>query len=162
MSGDTVMIMMINKIRKEETFMKNKGYTIIEAVIAMFLVVTMVGAVFSALMSGSRAIISSTDKEEVLYTMQSTYSMLKDCRDNENCLLRDLGAECINNQLENCDALFTYNFQNICKDGNGNLSYSVKGIEGPTHTVSFYQTTAQNVTFKDMFEILDIESSCNE
>lgn len=140
--------------------MKNKGYTIIEAVIAMFLVVVMVGAVFSSLMSGRRAIVSSSDKEEVLYTMQSAYSMIKDCADNTNCLLRDL--ECTGTDLKECDKLFTFNFENICKDGNGNFSYSVKDFSGSTHMVKFYQTTQTEVKFQDMFKVLEIESNCQE
>ncbi len=145
--------------------MKNKGYTIIEAVIAMFLVVTMVGAVFSALMSGRRAIVTSSDKEEVLYTMQSAYSLLKDCRDNSNCLLNDLGKECNvkDKELEDCDALFTYNFPNICKNSDGHLEYTIKNIEGDTHIVSFHHpASTEEVKFKDMFDVLDIQSNCNQ
>ena len=101
--------------------MKNKGYTIMEAVVAMFLVLVMVGAVFSALMSGRRAITSSTEREEVFYSLQSAYTMLKDCRGNNDCDLKNI-LNCNNIlfetgsfDLKNCRELFSSNFQSICK-----------------------------------------------
>ena len=111
--------------------MKNKGYTMIEAVVAMFLVVVMVGAVFSALMSGRRAITSSTEKEEVFYSLQSAYGMLKDCRSNpHNCHLRELvcgtDSTCtlgISGNLHGVNDLFTFNFQNLCQGTNQNNNY---------------------------------------
>ncbi|MBO4707308.1 MAG: hypothetical protein J5594_01955 [Elusimicrobiaceae bacterium] len=107
--------------------MNNKGYTIMEAVVAMFLIVVMVGAVFSALMSGRRAIVTSSEREEVLYSIQSAYGMLKDCRNNDNCQLGVSGCEHLYSgggttdadgyhDLKTCGDLFTFNFNNLCKD----------------------------------------------
>ena len=137
--------------------MNKKGYTIIEAVIAMFLVVTMVGAVFSALMAGRRAIVTSSDKEEVLYTMQSAYGMIKDCKNNSTCLLREL--ECTETDLRECNDLFTYNFTYICPT-DGVLEYADKNIAEDTHSVKFYQPTSTTINFSNMFGILDIQSNC--
>ena len=100
--------------------MKNKGYTIMEAVIAMFLVLVMVGAVFSALMSGRRAITATSEKEEVFYSLQSAYTMFKDCRVNADCFLHaQSGLNCSNavfdptqHEFKDCDKLFTFNFKN--------------------------------------------------
>ena len=118
--------------------MNNKGYTIMEAVIAMFLVVVMVGAVFSALMSSRRAIVSSSEREEVFYTLKSTYGMLKDCRSNPDCYLHNSsGLKCTaatfeagEHNLENCNGLFTSNFGNLCK----------KGTDFPGNTGAFKYT----------------------
>jgi len=139
--------------------MKNEGYTIIEAVIAMFLVVVMVGAVFSSLMAGRRAIVTAADKEEVLYTMQSAYSMIKDCKGNDHCLLKDL--DCSGANLKECDGLYTFNFENICKNGNGTFNYSLTDASG-AYNVKFYQPTTSQVDFINMFEVLNIQSNCNE
>ena len=114
--------------------MKNKGYTIMEAVIAMFLVIVMVGAVFSAMMSSRRAIITSSEREELFYSLNSTYGMLKDCRSNpRRCHLKSLS--CFSgmpgsNDLRNCNELFTFNFQNLCQEANsGIFEYTVKESE---------------------------------
>lgn len=116
--------------------MKSKrGYTIMEAVIAMFLVVVMVGAVFSALMSSRRAIVASSEREEVLYSLQSAYEMIRDCRSNPDCHLMNLG--CDNNvsptypttgdiELKSCTGLFTFNFGNLCKDSTENSGFRYK------------------------------------
>ncbi len=104
--------------------MNKKGYTIMEAIVAMFLVVVMVGAVFSALMSGRRAIVTSSEREEVLYSVQSAYGMLKDCRDSNSCHLSTL-TDCTispstnlysgEHNLKGCDPLFTFEFNSLCK-----------------------------------------------
>ncbi len=118
--------------------MKNKGYTIMEAVIAMFLVLVMVGAVFSALMAGRRAIATSSEKEEVFYTLQSAYGMLKDCRENQAaCHLQKLG--CYTNPFsgnwKTCSNLFTFNFKSVCKNEdneNSKFQYDITSVDGDT------------------------------
>ena len=58
--------------------MKNiKGYTIIEAVIAMLLVSVVVGGIFSALMASRRAIIDPSYKEEMVFAVESANNLLK-------------------------------------------------------------------------------------
>ena len=119
--------------------MNNKGYTIMEAVIAMFLVVVMVGAVFSALMSSRRAIVASSEKEEILYSINSLYGLLKDCRSNPDCQLSKFNS-CNSSfssgnatqDMKNCDELFTFNFKNLCKnDATGKFEYTVRDTDGP-------------------------------
>ena len=148
-------------------FMKNKGYTIIEAVIAMFLVVIMVGAVFSALMAGRRALVASSEKEEVLYTMQSSYNMIKDCRNNNDCLLRSLGCTDIDD-LRNCEGLFTYSFQNVCEHINDNeseFSYDLINVNNTGNKALFYGQTSFNdvgeVEMAPILRRLDMVSFCN-
>lgn len=154
--------------------MKNKrGYTIIEAVIAMFLVVVMVGSVFSALMSGRRAIVSSSEKEEVLYTAQSAYKLIKNCRQNEtNCILKQLGCDIdfsssgSEQNLTECSALFTHNFKNICKEG-GTFTYELSDAS-PSQAGSFYGlnnnfsgVTSENLP-TGLFYTLDVQLSCDK
>lgn len=58
--------------------MKNsKGYTIIEAVIAMLLVSVVVGGIFSALMASRRAIIDPSYKEDMVFAVESANNLLK-------------------------------------------------------------------------------------
>lgn len=58
--------------------MKNsKGYTIIEAVIAMLLVSVVVGGIFSALMASRRAIVDPSYKEEMVFAVESANNLLK-------------------------------------------------------------------------------------
>lgn len=147
--------------------MKNKGYTIMEAVIAMFLVVVMVGAVFSALMSSRRAIITSSEREEVFYSLKSAYGILKDCRSNNNCQLAAWGcpseftAGTRARVLKDCKNLFTFNFDNLCK-GNGVFQYTVTNSAN-TPEVSFMavnnKCTKENLT---NFYVLSMEAQCQE
>lgn len=153
--------------------MNNKGYTIMEAVIAMFLVVVMVGAVFSALMSGRRAITTSSEKEEIFYSLQSTYGMLKDCRSNPDCHLKNLNCNYAytgsNQNLKGCDSLFTFNFANLCKgatetNGVGVFRFNVSSTTtAPTAwlSVSPGVCSDHSVALTD-FYVLNIEASCTE
>ena len=154
--------------------MENKGYTIIEAVVAMFLVVVMVGAVFSALMSGRRAITSSSEREEVLYSLQSAYGMLKDCRSNPDCHLNTLNCSSdlnVNGQtyqnLKACDALFTFNFRNLCKKSADNnfLGYRLDFIDNISG-VFYTSVTASSFDYVDFnfpnFEIVSVDANCTE
>ena len=137
--------------------MNNKGYTMIEAVVAMFLLVVMVGAVFSALMSGRRAITVSTEREEVFYSLQSTYGMLKDCRENpNNCRLFE-SPQCQVNlvgsteyadykTLKDCPLLFTFGFGPLC------------GTSAPDNFLG-YKLDSTPIPFGADFFILDEEGN---
>ncbi len=155
--------------------MKNKGYTIIEAVIAMFLVVVMVGAVFSALMSGRRAIVSSSEKEEVLYSVQSAYMMLKDCRNNPNCHLKtlpnckvDFGGN--TQDLRSCDDLFTFNFKNLCKKytpENDSVHFNYKAYLSSAQPNAWISNTTEcgsrpNTLPESGFDILEMNIDCTD
>jgi len=146
--------------------MNNKGYTIMEAVIAMFLVVVMVGAVFSALMSSRRAIVSSSEKEEILYSINSAYALLKDCRANPACHLGKFGCkhafdEAAEYNWAECNELFTFNFGNVCKDNNGELSYKLVSDNLPE---SFYEPSGTGfgceTNKNDNFYQLSINATC--
>lgn len=154
--------------------MNNKGYTIMEAVVAMFLVVVMVGAVFSALMSGRRAIVTSLEREEVLYSVQSAYGMLKDCRGNENCYLNSLGYGCTGDytagedyhNLKGCNALFTFEFNSLCKgadNGVGSFEYRVRAPNDVSITVPLSITPGgtTSTSLSDVFD-LTISTNCTE
>ncbi len=155
--------------------MKNKGYTIMEAVIAMFLLVVMVGAVFSALMSGRRAIIVSSEREEVFYSLNSVYGMLKDCRSNpQYCHLKDLGCNYSfdvesNQGLKGCDDLFTFTFGNLCKGATSNNSvgqfqFNVKPSDiAPSVWLSVRpgQCLSEPIMLQDFYR-LDIQANCTE
>ena len=152
--------------------MKNKGYTIMEAVIAMFLIVVMVGAVFSALMSGRRAIVTSTDKEDILYSIQSAYGMLKDCRSNtENCYLHR-GLNCnytysaSNQSLAECNHLFTFGFGHLCRGANA-FQYNVTDVGANAGPKAHLKGIVGNVPGdKDVilkkYITLDIQAYCQE
>ncbi len=153
--------------------MENKGYTIMEAVIAMFLVVVMVGAVFSALMSSRRAMVVSSDREEILYSIQSSYGLIKGCR-VDNCLLKSWSCQSISlftgeTDISNCDNLFTFNFENLCKRNVAGNSGSLIYTETPTATgnnpSAFLSVTpgamATSVELQN-FEILNIQATCQE
>ncbi|MDR1124139.1 MAG: type II secretion system GspH family protein [Elusimicrobiota bacterium] len=55
----------------------NKGFTIIEAVIAMLLVAIITGGVFAALMAARRAIIEPSYKEEMAFAAEGVLNELK-------------------------------------------------------------------------------------
>ena len=157
----------------------NKGYTIMEAVIAMFLVVVMVGAVFSALMAGRRAIVSSSEREEIFYSLNSAYGMLKDCRSNtQYCRLANFGTTCphgylsTNQSLQECEQLFTFGFANLCKgaapDNNvGTFQYHavnsdiVPQVQFSSPTASGNGVEAVQFDLPD-FYILQLEAQCTE
>ncbi len=149
--------------------MQNKGYTIMEAVVAMFLVVVMVGAVFSALMSSRRAIISSSEREEVLYSLQSAYGMLKDCRSNTECHLKKMGCNyeySVSDQdLKTCNGLFTFNFKNLCeKDSTGVFSYNVKVSQSlPEAWLSLDPGMCVSKPVQlEHFNVLSLKAQCTE
>jgi len=143
-----------------------------EAVIAMFLVLVMVGAVFSALMSGRRAITASSEREEVLYSLQSAYTMFKDCRANEDCHLHDVsGLNCGSatfgtgsHNFKDCTDLFTFNFKNLCKaDQSGAFEYKIV-ISPNTPQVMLSTPTAvgtDTFSLQDFYE-LNINAQCTE
>lgn len=154
--------------------MKNKGYTIMEAVIAMFLVLVMVGAVFSALMSSRRAIITSSEREELFYSLNSVYGMLKDCRTNpDSCHLKNLnGSNCFsgmpgNQDLISCDGLFTFNFQNLCKATSSEDRTFKYDIQVSSYTPQAWLSylagacPASSITLQN-FYLLDLQANCTE
>ena len=57
--------------------MNKKGFTLVEAVVAMFLVAVIVGGVFTALMAARRAVVESTGKEDMVYFSTSVIDHLK-------------------------------------------------------------------------------------
>jgi len=69
--------------------MNKKGYTIIEAVIAMLLVAVIVTAIFSALMAARRAIIDPSNKEEMVYAVESASNLLKNYVTADNSKISD-------------------------------------------------------------------------
>ena len=155
--------------------MKNKGYTIMEAVIAMFLVVVMVGAVFSALMSSRRAIVTSSEKEEVYYSLKSTYGMLKDCRSNKNCQLKEFkcGSDsgCSLNfsgaveDLKNINQLFTFNFNSLCKEStSGIFQYTAANSNDEPQVWLFNNNNICSDHSEPLknFYVLDIQAQCTE
>jgi len=156
--------------------MNKKGYTIMEAVIAMFLVVVMVGTVFSALMSSRRAIITSSEKEELLYSLNSAYSLLKDCRSNPNCHLQD--SECSHvfaplesgraQEWKNCRELFTFEFKNLCLNPNeeaSHLDFELTDVDGPVYYFIDYESGIPECAeglIPNEFYTLDIDARCTE
>ena len=152
--------------------MKNKGYTIMEAVIAMFLVVVMVGAVFSAMMSSRRAIVTSSEREELFYSLNSAYGMLKDCRSNPaSCHLKSLN--CFSNMpgtkdLKDCNELFTFNFQNLCKNaGAGVFQYKATVSDTPlsidlSNVPNFCQAVKTPQIEAENLYVLELEARCME
>lgn len=157
----------------------NKGYTIMEAVIAMFLVVVMVGAVFSSLMAGRRAIVSSSQREEIFYSLNSTYGMLKDCRSNQDCQLHSLGCPsqlpASNVSLKGCDGLFTFNFANLCKgataDNNfGKFQYNAVNSTFTPDVVPYMEFSSPTaggnapvqINLESDFYILTLSTKCDE
>ena len=144
-----------------------------EAVVAMFLVVVLVGAVFSALMSSRRAIVSSSEKEEVLYSLQSAYGMLKDCRSNPECHLSKWHTDskpCPSlfnvagvQNLKKCDNLFTFNFSNLCKEDDSGI-FQYKVISSPETPVVGFINESGKCTVENLknFNILAIEAECQE
>ena len=154
--------------------MNKKGYTIMEAVIAMFLVVVMVGAVFSALMSSRRAIVSSSEKEELLYSINSAYSLAKDCRSDEACHLKQMnsgGTSCSygfsaaagTQNLKSCDPLFTFNFKNLCKNNGANdkFEYRLTAETGPTGPLIGNNYTQVNNPLHGFYK-LSFTAKCTE
>lgn len=148
--------------------MKNKGYTIMEAVIAMFLVVVMVGAVFSALMSSRRAMIASSEREEVLYAIDSAYAAIKDCRSNTNCSLRScIGVFSFTGpqSIIGCNQFFTFNFDNVCSGTTRAFTYEITDTTSANNPSAFLSTTpgeAPTSVPLQNFEILDIQANCQE
>lgn len=161
--------------------MNNKGYTMIEAVVAMFLLVVMVGAVFSALMSGRRAITVSTEREEVFYSLQSTYGMLKDCRENQdNCRLFEspqcrvylVGSTEYTDYttLKDCPLLFTFGFGPLCGTSapDNFLGYRQKSTPIPFGADFITLDEGGNITYSpnsedgDNFEELSLVANCKE
>jgi prepilin-type N-terminal cleavage/methylation domain-containing protein len=55
----------------------NKGFTILESMVAMILVSVVVGAVFSAVMAARRAIIVPSQREDIIYSVESINNILK-------------------------------------------------------------------------------------
>lgn len=153
--------------------MNKKGYTIMEAVIAMFLVVIMVGTVFSALMSSRRAIISSSEKEEALYSLNSGYFLLKDCRSNPNCHLKDSGCgstftqESGTQSWKTCNELFTFNFKNLCLNNNetSKFDFNLKKVDGPVFNFTANHDgdlVCEMGHSAEEFYTLDIDARCVE
>lgn len=145
-----------------------------EAVIAMFLVVVMVGAVFSALMSGRRAIVTSSEREEVFYSLSSAYNMIKDCRSNSNCHLGHLGcnhsyASHSNQGLATCNDLFTFSFANVCKgvtqdSSLGTFAFNISSTTTAPTAWFFTKENKCELAPKPLpdFYYLDIEANCRE
>ena len=150
-----------------------------EAVIAMFLVVVMVGAVFSALMSSRRAIVTSSEREEIFYTLKSTYGLLKDCRSNPNCQLSkwhttdnpcpsSLEAGAGAKDLKKCNNLFTFNFNNLCKENvpgsPGVFQYTVTDSENKPGAWFYNKNNVcpLNPDILKNFYVLDIQAQCTE
>lgn len=156
--------------------MNNKGYTIMEAVIAMFLVVVMVGTVFSALMSSRRAIIASSEKEEVLYSLNSSYALLKDCRSNPNCHLKDLSCnynfsdQSGTQDWKTCNELFTFNYKNLCLNSNdeerSKFNFKLDKADGPLFHFTGYDSDGSPVCVAGIvpreFYSLNIDARCTE
>lgn len=55
----------------------NKGYTMMESVVAMLLISIIVGGVFSALMASRRAIIEPSAREDMVYAVETVSNRLK-------------------------------------------------------------------------------------
>lgn len=73
--------------------MNNKGYTILESVIAMLLVAIIVGGIFSSLMAARRAIMEPSYREEMMYAVESANNLLKNFVDNDTSGLDDIKGE---------------------------------------------------------------------
>ena len=153
--------------------MRNKGYTIMEAVIAMFLVVVMVGAVFSALMSSRRAMVASSEKEEVYYALYSAYGLIKDCRANTKCGLANWKCRQFLNSvadISSCNQLFTFNFDNLCKrneSGNsGEFSYELSSLPSVNSPQAWFSSSPgqwdEHVAPLMNFNVLNIQANCQE
>lgn len=57
----------------------NKGYTIVEALIAMLLVAIVVGGIFSALMASRRAISEPSSREDTYFAAEDVLNTLREC-----------------------------------------------------------------------------------
>ncbi len=73
--------------------MNNKGYTILESVIAMLLVAIIVGGIFSSLMAARRSIMEPSYREEMMYAVESANNLLKNFVDNNTNNLDEIKAE---------------------------------------------------------------------
>lgn len=148
--------------------MKNKGYTIMEAVIAMFLVVVMVGAVFSALMSSRRAMVASSEREEVYYAVESAYGAIKDCRSHATCALNSCAVHVSGSpdSIIGCNQFFTFNFDNLCRSTTSRaFTYDrtdTASTDNPQVYLSQTPGDAATVFTLPYFHVLDIETNCQE
>lgn len=79
--------------------LNEKGYTIVEGIIAMLLVAIMVGGIFSSLMASRRAIIEPSLKEEMIYSMETVANKLKNAVDTDSDI-----TVCGNDTPLNCDS----------------------------------------------------------
>lgn len=134
----------------------------------MFLVVIMVGAVFSALMSSRRAIVSSSEKEEALYSINSAYYMLKDCRSNPACHMVKFESDCPTKfepgkyGLKDCNELFTFNFGNLCKEGSFDYTLADTPLQLPVCTIDSGGDLVCSSDYTYNFYTFGININCND
>ncbi len=131
--------------------MKNsKGYTIIEAVIAMLLVSVVVGGIFSALMASRRAIIDPSYKEDMVFAVESANNLLKNyittdktkvADDLKNGLCDDGTVDALSVGSHDIACLLPP----VCDQANSLFSYTVSDV-----SVTVPDVTGQNPTLKSI------------
>ena len=133
--------------------MKNsKGYTIIEAVIAMLLVSVVVGGIFSALMASRRAIIDPSYKEEMVFAVESANNLLKNYVTSDKTKVpTDLKNGLCPDEAFETDPLSvdTHKIKcllpPVCEPSASNFTYTVSAV-----TVAVPDVTGQNPTLKSI------------
>jgi type II secretory pathway pseudopilin PulG len=131
--------------------MKNsKGYTIIEAVIAMLLVSVVVGGIFSALMASRRAIIDPSYKEDMVFAVESANNLLKNYvtsdktkvpTDLKNGLCDDGTVDALSIGSHDIECLLPP----VCEPSSSTFTYTVSDV-----TVAVPDVTGQNPTLKSI------------
>lgn len=79
----------------------NKGYTIVEALIAMLLVAIVVGGIFSALMAARRAISEPSTREDVYFSGEDILNTMRECTNAKSNSSAPLDSDF----LEKCESV---------------------------------------------------------
>lgn len=119
-----------------------KGYTIVEALIAMLLVAIVVGGIFSALMAARRAISEPSSREDTYFTAEDILNTMRACTSaksmDENPMNSDYLEKC--GQMLSSGAQVREMFEvgehaNIADDklpesctGNSSITYTVTSL----------------------------------
>ena len=133
--------------------MKNsKGYTIIEAVIAMLLVSVVVGGIFSALMASRRAIIDPSYKEDMVFAVEGANNLLKNYITTDQSKVSDdlRGGLCDSgevNALSVGDHDIACLLPPVCKEGVSSFKYTVTDVAVAVPDVTGANPTLKSIKF---------------
>lgn len=136
--------------------MKNiKGYTIIEAVIAMLLVSVVVGGIFSALMASRRAIIDPSYKEEMVFAVESANNLLKNyVTSDKSKVTDDLRSGLCDDGTVDAISVGTHDIKcllpDVCNPTTSSFTYTVTNVPVTVPGVTGSTVTMQNIKFNIM------------